>query len=325
MIKIGLIGAGHLGKIHLRLLKQLTEDFELIGFYDHNPVNAAAIAAEYQVPSYDSMERLIEQADALDVVTPTTTHFEIASLVVKASKHLFIEKPLTTTVEEARALANLVKEANVRCMVGHVERFNGAMLAVESLDLKPVFIEVHRLNPWNPRGTDVSVVLDLMIHDIEIVQYLIKSPVKRVSANGMAILSNSADIANARIEFHNGAVANLTTNRMAFNTLRRMRVFERERYVTVDFGQKKASVHTLHRGIAGDFVGEKIEFDGAANPAFVTVDYPEVPNVNSIQRELSLFAKSIRENTEPPVTVEQGADSIETAYQIIQKIESQNF
>jgi len=324
MIKIGLIGTGHLGKIHLRLLKELTDEYEIVGFYDQNPQVAAAIAAEFQVPAYDDMNRLIDHCEALDVVATTTAHYEIARKVVTQSKHLFIEKPLTATLEEARSLVSLVNEANVKCQVGHVERFNPAIRALEGLNLRPIYIEVQRSKaPWNPRGTDVSVVLDLTIHDIEIVQYLVKSPVKRVVATGTPVVSQSADIVFARIEFHNGAVANLNTNRVAFTPARVMRIYERNRHVEVDMGASTARVYHFQEQLPANFAGQHVSFDGAHLPLVATIEDLVVLPSNAIKDELKTFAQAILENKQTPVTVEDGANAIDTAFQIIQRIENQ--
>jgi predicted dehydrogenase len=324
MIKIGLIGTGHLGKIHLRLLKELTDDFQIVGFYDQNPQVAAAIAAEFQVPAYDDMSRLIDHCEALDVVTTTTAHYEIARKVVTQSKHLFIEKPLTATLEEARSLVSLVNEANVKCQVGHVERFNPAIRALESLNLRPLYIEILRAkSPWNARGTDVSVVLDLTIHDIEIVQHLVKSPVKRVVATGTPVVSQSADIVFARIEFHNGAVANLNTNRVAFAPARVMRIYERNRHLEVDMGASTARVYHFQEQLPANFTGQSVNFEGGYLPLVATIEDLQVVPGNAIKEELRTFAQAIRENKQTPVTVEDGANAIDTAFQIIQRIENQ--
>ena len=214
MLKIGVFGAGHLGKIHIQQWQKI-ENIVLVGFYDPDDNQAATTISQYQVPRYTDIESLIDACDAIDIVSVTTAHYEIAKRCLLKGRHIFIEKPLAQTVEEGKELLNLVQEANVKCQVGHVERYNPAFLALESRDLNPMFVEAHRLAQFNPRGTDVSVILDLMIHDIDIVLCLVKSPVKRISASGVAVLSETADIANARIEFENGCVANLTSSRIS--------------------------------------------------------------------------------------------------------------
>ena len=224
-IKIGVLGAGHLGKIHIRLLKEI-EDYELIGFYDPDSLNAAKVESEYGLKRFTDMEELITMVDAVDIVTPTLSHFDCAYLALKQSKHIFIEKPMTSSMQEARKLLELIKEAGVKAQIGHVERFNPAFLAVKDYAMNPMFIETHRLAQFNPRGTDVSVILDLMIHDIDIILKMVGKDVKHIAASGVPIISDSPDIANARLEFVNGAVANVTASRISMKNMRKTRVFK---------------------------------------------------------------------------------------------------
>ena len=238
MLKIGVFGAGHLGKIHIQQWKEI-EGIEIVGFYDPNDENAASAIDQYGVKRYSESNSLLQLCDAVDIVSNTTHHFEIAKAALLLGKHIFVEKPFTNTLEEAQELIKLIKEANVKCQVGHVERFNPALLALGDMKIQPMFIETHRLATFNPRGTDVSVILDLMIHDIDIVLHLVKSPVKRISASGVAVLSETPDIANARIEFDNGCVANLTSSRISLKRMRKMRLFQRDAYISVDFLDKK--------------------------------------------------------------------------------------
>jgi predicted dehydrogenase len=318
MLKIGVVGAGHLGKIHLRILKE-HPDFELLGFYDASPQAAAAAAEQYGLKAWDSLDALIAAADAIDLVTPTLTHFDIASKVVRASRHIFIEKPITHTVEEARKLVALSREAGIVAQVGHVERFNPALLAVQDLQPQPLFIEGHRLAQWNPRGIDVSVVLDLMIHDIDICLKLINSTVKRVSASGVAVITDTPDIANARIEFHNGAVANLTASRISVKNMRKMRFFQKNAYLSLDFLEKKAEVFRISdEQVAGQAM--PFAFEVGDKTKYLHVDYPQVPEVNAIQMELTAFGKAIREKSEPPVTAHDAYMALDVAHQILDKI-----
>ena len=245
MIKIGVLGAGHLGKIHIRLLKEI-DKYELVGFYDADPEAAKEVEKEFGVKAFSSIESLIELVDAVDIVTPTITHYDCASKAIKNSKHIFIEKPVTNTIEEAKSLKGLSKEANVHVQVGHVERFNPAFIAARDYCSNPMFIETHRLAQFNPRGTDVSVVLDLMIHDIDIILSVVKSNIKRISASGVAVVSESPDIANARIEFDNGCVANLTSSRISMKNMRKSRFFQKDAYISVDFLDKKVDVIRLN-------------------------------------------------------------------------------
>lgn len=320
MIKIGVIGAGHLGKIHIRLLKEIAE-YELVGFVDKSDENAAKVIEEYKIPRFDTFDALLDAVDAIDIVTPTFNHYESALKAMKQGKHVFIEKPLANNMQEAKELVALAHEADVKVQVGHVERFNPAFLAAQQYDMKPMFIETHRLAEFNPRGTDVSVVLDLMIHDIDITLSVVKSNVKRISASGVSVVSDTPDIANARIEFDNGCVANLTASRISLKNMRKTRMFQRDAYITVDFLKKKMEVFRLE------------EAHGQENPYSVVLDLgedkgkkiihfesPDVEPVNSIKRELELFNKSITNNTNTEVTIEDGYNAMNVAYEIIDKI-----
>jgi predicted dehydrogenase len=320
MIKIGVIGVGHLGSIHLRLLKEIP-DYEVVGVYDIDQARAAEMANEYGVTAFESLNSLIDAVDAVDIVTPTLTHYECAKAAMKRFKHVFIEKPVTHTIEEANSLINLAREAKIKAMVGHVERFNPAFLAVKNMDLKPMFIESHRLAKWNPRGTDVSVVLDLMIHDIDIIQSIVNSAVKRVSASGVPVVSDTPDIANVRIEFDNGCVANLTASRISLKNMRRIRVFQRNGYVSVDFLDKTVDVfHINDETATPDPNKTKFEFKTGDRTKYLTVEHPKVEPVNSIKMELEEFARAINQDTQPLVTLEQATSALKTAYLIAEKI-----
>jgi predicted dehydrogenase len=320
MIKIGILGAGHLGKIHIRLLKEI-EKFEVVGFYDANPIAAEQVEKEFGITRFDSIESLLEVVDAVDIVTPTITHYDCASKAIKKSKHIFIEKPVTNTIDEAKSLIGLSKEANVKVQVGHVERFNPAFIAARKYCSSPMFIETHRLAQFNPGGTDVSVVLDLMIHDIDIILSVVNSNIKRISANGVAVVSDSPDIANARIEFDNGCVANLTASRISMKNMRKTRFFQKDTYISVDFLDKKVEVIHLEN------------VDGETDPLAVTIDlgnnkgskqiYFENPIVlptNAIKMELEAFADSIISNTTSLVSIDDGYKALDVAYKIIEKM-----
>lgn len=320
MIKIGVLGAGHLGKIHIRLLKEI-DKFQLMGFYDADPVAAEAVAKEFNIPRFDSIDALLAEVDAVDIVTPTIAHYDCASRAIKRSKHIFIEKPVTNTIEEAKSLKGLAKEADVNVQVGHVERFNPAFIAAREYCSGPMFIETHRLAQFNPRGTDVSVVLDLMIHDIDIILSVVKSSIKRISASGVAVVSESPDIANARIEFDNGCVANLTASRISMKNMRKSRFFQKDAYISVDFLDKKVDVIRLNN------------IEGEADPLAVTIDlghgkgskqiYFENPTIlptNAIKMELETFADSIISNTTPLVSIDDGYKALDVAYKVIEKM-----
>src|SRR5919202_3035577 len=246
MLKVGVFGTGHLGKFHLNNWKEIT-DVELVGFYEPNDATAEAVSQQYNIQRYLNEEGLIEACDAIDVVAPTNFHFAICEKAIKKGKHVFVEKPLANTMQEAKQLVKLVQESNIKLQVGHVERFNPAFLAIKDLELRPMFIEVHRLAQFNPRGTEVSVILDLMIHDIDIILSIVKSDVKHISASGVHVLTDTPDIANVRIEFNNGCVANLTSSRISMKKMRKMRLFQKDAYIGVDFLEKKTEVIKLQQ------------------------------------------------------------------------------
>ncbi len=322
-LKIGVVGAGHLGKIHLKCIKNIPA-YTLLGFFDADPKVAAAVAKELDVKPFGSYEELIKAVDVVDVVSPTSLHFDHATQAVKNFKHVFIEKPITSNLEQARDLVSLVSEAGVKAMVGHVERFNPALLALraDNLKLAPQFIEVHRLAQWNPRGTDVSVVLDVMIHDIDVVQNLVNSSVKTIRANGVSVVGDTSDIAHARIEFHNGCVANLTASRISFKNMRRLRLYQADAYVTVDFLEKKTEIFTAHDALPAGLPADQphYSFKSYTHEKHVTVKNLPVLPVNSIQMELEELAKAILQGTEPPVTAYDGYSALQTAFMIEEKI-----
>lgn len=324
MLKIGVLGAGHLGKIHLKLLKELPQ-YELVGFYDPDDHNAAKAVQEFGVARFNDAETLIEACEVIDVVTPTVEHYDSAAKALKRSRHVFIEKPIATTLDEARSLMNLATEANVKGMVGHVERFNPAFLALNDRVLSPMFIEVHRLAQFNPRGTDVSVVLDLMIHDIDILLSLVKSNVKRVSASGVAVISKEPDIANARIEFDNGCVANVTASRISMKQMRKIRLFQQDAYISIDLLKKKTEVFSLSKREADDDTNAfEIETGPNGEKKIVHYETPPIQDINSIKMELELFYESIVNETDPPVTLADGYHALNVAYQVLDKIEKNN-
>lgn len=320
MIKIGVLGTGHLGKIHLKLIREI-KDFELVGFYDPSDENAAQAEREFAVKRFTDLDLLIDAVDAVDIVTNTLSHYECAVKAIRKSKHIFVEKPLANTLEEAREMIKLAEEARVKGQVGHVERFNPAFLAIKPYFLNPMFIETHRLAQFNPRGTDVPVVLDLMIHDIDIILHVVKSTVKKISASGVAVISTSPDIANARLEFDNGCVANITASRISLKQMRKMRMFQRDGYISVDFLDKKSEIIRLSdkRDSANPFA---IELNtGATETKVINFERPDIKPINSIKMELELFHDAIAADREPPVTLLDGYNAMNIAYQIIEKIE----
>lgn len=316
MLKAGVLGAGHLGKIHLRLLQQ-SEKFELIGFYDADESNAKKIEAEFGYKYFNTIEALINAVDVVDIVTPTLSHYECAKLAISKGKHIFIEKPITNTVEEAETIRALVAQNNVKGQVGHVERFNPAFKAVKDQIHKPMFIESHRLAEFNPRGTDVPVVLDLMIHDIDIILSVVNSKVKNISASGVSVISDTPDIANARIEFVNGCVANLTASRISLKNMRKTRFFQKDAYISVDFLEKKCEVVKMKDAplVPGDFDMILQNAEGVKKQIYF--DNPNISNNNAILEELESFADAINNNTKPIVTLHDGTEALRVATMII--------
>jgi len=320
-VKIGLLGAGHLGKIHLKLLKEI-EGFEVIGFFDIDETIRDGISERFDVPAFESAEQLIQVCDAIDIVTPTTCHYPMAALAAKKFKHVFIEKPLCTTLSEARKLVEIVDEARIKAMVGHVERFNPALLSLKGKNIDPLFIEVHRLAQFNPRGTDVSVVLDLMIHDIDIILSLVKGNVKRIHASGVAIVSGTPDIANARIEFDNGCVANLTASRISIKNMRKMRIFQQGAYISMDFMEKKSELFTIHDHPNAEGNYFELELQNK-NKKYIQFTQSEPQDINAIKMELELFLESIQNKTPVPVSIHDGLKAMEVSHMILEKIKKQ--
>ena len=316
MLKAGVLGAGHLGKIHLRLLQE-SKKYELVGFFDPFTENAKKVAKEFGYKLFDSIEELIAAVEVVDIVTPTLSHFECAKKAIEKGRHIFIEKPITKTVLEAEAIKTLASQFHVQGQVGHVERFNPAFTAVKDKIGNPMFIETHRLAEFNPRGTDVPVVLDLMIHDIDIILSVVKSKVKKVHASGISVISETPDIANARIEFENGCVANLTASRISMKNMRKTRFFQKDAYISVDFLEKKSEIVRMK-----DVPNNPDEFamilqnaEGVKKQIYF--DNPEVENNNAILDELESFADAINNGTKPVVSLRQGAEALRVAQMII--------
>jgi len=316
MLKVGVLGAGHLGKIHLRLLQQ-SDKFELVGFYDPFTKNAKKVAKEFGYVLFDSVESLIDEVDVIDIVTPTLSHFDCAKLAIEKGCHIFIEKPITKTVLEAEAIRTLASQKHIRGQVGHVERFNPAFTAVKDMIDSPMFIETHRLAEFNPRGTDVPVVLDLMIHDIDIILSVVKSPVKNVYASGVSVISETPDIANARIEFENGCVANLTASRISMKNMRKSRFFQKDAYISVDFLEKTAEVVRMKDVPENQDEFAMILQNAEGIKKQIYFDNPEVKENNAILDELESFADAIENDTTPIVSLEQGTEALRIAQRII--------
>ena len=319
MLKVGIFGVGHLGKFHVQNWKAL-DGVEVVGFYDPNDTHAQQTIAEYGLKRFHSEEELIEASDAIDVVTPTQFHFPICEAALRKSKHVFVEKPLANDMEEARRLVKLVGEAKVKFQVGHVERFNPAFLALNNRSLQPMFIEVHRLAQFNPRGTEVSVILDLMIHDIDIILHVVGSPVKTIHASGVAVMTDTPDIANVRIEFQNGCVANLTSSRISMKKMRKIRLFQKDAYIGMDLLEKKTEIIKLKS--SGDDHLFSFDIDTQHGAKTVAVEYPDIIQENAIRMELKAFRDAIRSNTSTVVSEHDGLAAMEVAHQILEKIGS---
>jgi predicted dehydrogenase len=319
MLKIGVFGVGHLGKFHLNNWKEI-KDIELVGFYDPGDDVSQEVSEKYQLARFIDAERLMDAVDAVDIVAPTNAHHELCKMAIRKGKHVFVEKPLANTMDEALELIKLVKESKVKFQVGHVERFNPAYLATKQLDLNPMFIEVHRLAQFNPRGTEVSVILDLMIHDIDIILGMVKSEVKMISASGVAVMTDTPDIANVRIEFNNGCVANLTSSRISMKKMRKMRLFQKDAYIGIDFLNKKTEIIKLKS--PQDVDAFSFDLDTKYGKKTIAVVNPQVPEVNAIKKELEAFRDAILNNSPTVVTEVDGYRAMDVAHQILQKIKN---
>jgi len=320
MVKLGLIGAGHLGNIHLKLIKEIP-NFELVGVYDLDAQAGEKAASNFACKHYLSAEELIHDVSALDIVSPTNSHYTYAKYALRKGKHVFVEKPVCENLDEAQDLVLLAEEAQVKTQVGHIERFNPAVLSVQHLQLTPLFVEAHRLASFNPRGTDVSVVLDLMIHDIDLVLSMVKANVKQVQANGVAIVSNTPDIANARIEFDNGCVANLTASRVSLKQMRKMRIFQKDAYVSLDLLEKKSEVVRLSNiPMPQNIPSFEINTGDDDDKKFIYIENTEQKDINALRKELEMFAESIIHNQATAVDFIEAHKALEVAHQVLSKI-----
>ncbi|HLF20496.1 MAG TPA: Gfo/Idh/MocA family oxidoreductase [Bacteroidota bacterium] len=322
--KIGVVGVGHLGSLHAKMLSEV-HMAALVGVYDTDTSKARQVASEIGTKAFDRLDELLGSVEAVNVVTTTTNHFEVAMKALEGGLHVFVEKPITETIEQARLIVQKANEKGLKVQVGHIERFNAAVLAIEPYHLRPLFIESHRLAQFNPRGSDVAVVLDLMIHDIDLILSLVRSPVERIDANGVAVVSDSVDIANARLQFQSGCVANVTASRISQNKMRKMRMFQQDAYISLDFAQGLAEVFRLldedDPNAKPTMMLGKIE--QGKRKRLIVYEQPEVKEVNSLRYELELFIQSIQKNGEPPVTAEDGLQALQVAEEILKKIESQ--
>jgi len=319
MLKVGLVGAGHLGKIHLKLLNQ-SEHYNLIGFYDADEENAKRIEKEFGYKYYNNFDELLNNIQVLDIVTPTIFHYEYAKKAIDKSLHFFIEKPVTHTIKQAQELIDLCKNKNIKAQVGHVERYNPAYIATSPYLNNPQFIEIHRLAEFNPRGTDVSVVLDLMIHDLDILLNIVKSPVKDLRANGVSVVSKTPDIANVRIEFENGCIANLTTSRFSMKSMRKSRFFQKDAYISIDFLEKKAEVIRMKSAPKNPSDFDMIIKNSDGEKKQIFFEYPDIQPNNAILDELESFAKSIKDNSPIEVSLDDGTEALKVAIRIMDEL-----
>ena len=318
MIKVGVIGAGHLGKIHLNILNN--SDFKLVGFYDTDVFNSEKLSQEKGYTFFKELNLLIEKIDAVVIVSPTTTHFEIAKECINNGKHIFVEKPLTKDSNEARIIEAMAKEKGIIGQVGFVERYNEAFISCKEFIKNPKFIESHRLSDFNPRGTDVSVIMDLMIHDIDIILNINKSNVKKIDASGVSIISSTPDIANARIEFENGCIANLTSSRISLKKMRKTRIFQEDAYVSINFLEKEFQVVKIRDKHKKDNESSLIVKNNLGEEKVIFFENPEVQSINSIEAELIDFYKSIESKSDSKVNLSDGLRALEVAEEIMRQL-----
>ena len=321
-LSVGVIGVGHLGKLHTKMFKQIN-NCELVGVFDSNPEQAKLIAGEFVIQSFNSLDELLSKVKAVSIAATTSAHYEVAKKCFENNIHVFVEKPITATIEQGEELVKIAADKKLKFQVGHIERFNPGLLSLESFISDPMFIQSDRLSQFNPRGTDVAVVLDLMIHDIDIILSFIKSEVKQVDANGVAVVSDHIDIANARIQFENGAVANVTASRISQKKMRKMRIFQKDHYISLDFVTGASEVYRLQ------------SLDEAALPTSISFgeigvgdkkkrliyEQPESKEINALNYELQLFVDSILYDKKIIVSGEDGLRALKVAEIIIQKIE----
>ncbi|MCF7797660.1 MAG: Gfo/Idh/MocA family oxidoreductase [Lentisphaeria bacterium] len=312
-IRVGIVGVGHIGRFHTRHLVGQTA-FEFSGMFDIRPERAREISAEFGGIVHENYEQLLTASDAILICTPTKTHYSLALQALTVGKHIFIEKPVTESVQQGEELVALAKEKNLKFQVGHIERFNPALMVLNDLDLRPLFIESHRLAPFNPRGAQMAVVHENMIHDIDIILSLVKSPVTDIAANGVAVVTGQPDIANARLTFANGCVANVTASRISLGQMRKMRIFQPETYITIDFQQHQTEIYQLKN--ARDIPSTAMSIDIAGTDRKIVYNKPELPDSDAMQAEQISFVEAIEKNVTPLVRGEDGLEALRIAEKI---------
>lgn len=321
--KVGIAGVGKLGEYHCRTLASIPE-VELTGVYDTNAARTSEMADKYHCRAFRNFQELLQHVDAIGIVVPTVQHYSVAKTAVQAGVPVFVEKPITSTVAEAEELVDLAAKKNVLLQVGHIERFNPAIRALDGLDVKPMFIESHRLAPFDPRGTDVAVVLDLMIHDIDIILSLVDSQVERIDANGVAVVSDEADIANARLQFRNGCVANVTASRISQRKMRKMRLFQKDSYISIDFLQKLTELFRLvdeQADMPSTIILGQIE--KGKKKRHIIYDQPVTPEEDAMEAEWRSFLRCLHGGEKPVVSGEDGLKALTVAAEITKIIDSQ--
>lgn len=311
-LKTAVIGVGSLGKHHLRWFSQISQS-QLVGFYDIDPEKSKKYSEEYNVTAFGSVDEVAESADAVSIAVPTTAHFEVASTLIEKGVHCLIEKPVTATLEEAKQIKSLAEQHNVKVSVGHIERFNPAVQALSGIEIHPSFIEAHRLSAFDPRGTDVAVVIDLMVHDIDLVLHLIKSKVKEIQASAVAVVSEQVDIANARLTFENGAVANLTASRISLQGMRKLRIFQKSGYYSLDLAQKQADLYRMADG-AEQTEGARFPLGKSGKDVLYVKKADNGKDM--LESELKAFLDCIINDTAPAVSVAEATEALRVGLEI---------
>lgn len=324
MIKIGVVGAGHLGRMHIKNLIDIPE-VDLVGFYDSDKRRSIQISKEFGGKAFNSIELLLEHCDGISIVIPTVAHHDVALKAIKNKVHVFCEKPFMKTVEEANEVIEAARKNSITLQVGHIERFNPALTSLRHIKVNPLFIESHRITPYNPRGTDVAVILDLMIHDIDIILSLVNSQIKHIDATGTPVLTDNIDIANARVKFENGCVANITASRISLKKMRKLRIFQERTYISIDFLQNLTEIYRIatdeEESPANAIVIAEVPFKNKLRKR-IYYEKLEAPRTNALYKELKEFADAIKNGTTPLVTGEDGRRALEVAVQIESQIKS---
>ena len=324
-VKIAVVGVGHLGRFHAKLYSEIPE-VDLVGIFDKDSVRAKEIAAEFKTKAFSDLEELLQEADGVSVAAPTSLHYQITKTALEFDCHVFVEKPITSTIAEAEELVQIAEEKNRVFQVGHIERFNGALMALEGITIDPLFIEAHRLAGFTPRGADVPVVLDLMIHDIDLILALVNSPIASLSASGAAIISESEDIANCRISFENGCVANITSSRISARKMRKMRIFQKNAYFSIDFNEGFTEVyHTKNLEIKDsnkDLAMSLGALDQSQIPTEILYSRLSRDDINALKVECQYFAEAILNKEKPIVSGLDGLNALRVADRIMTEIEN---